>query len=85
MFRFEGYTLDIERHSLRTADREVALRPKNFKLLRYLVENPDRLVSKEELLTAIWPNVIVTDESLTRCMSEVRQAIGDTKQTITAT
>src|SRR5262245_14019492 len=85
MFRFEGYTLDIERHSLRTADREVALRPKNFELLRYLVENPDRLVSKEELLKAIWPNVVVTDESLTRCMSEIRQAIGDTKQTIIAT
>ena len=70
---------------LRTADREVALRPKNFELLRYLVENPDRLVSKEELLKAIWPNVVVTDESLTRCMSEVRQAIGDAKQTIIAT
>src|SRR5215468_1446539 len=85
MLQFEGYTLDIARHSLRAADRKVALRPKNFELLRYLVENPDRLVSKEELLKAIWPNVVVTDESLTRCMSEVRQAIGDTKQTIIAT
>ena len=85
MFRFEGYTLDIARHSLRAADREVALRPKNFELLRYLVENPDRLVTKEELLRAIWPNVVVTDELLTRCMSEVRQAIGDAKQTIIAT
>src|SRR5260370_7690107 len=64
MFRFEGYTLDIARHSLRAADREVALRPKNFELLRYLVENPDRLVTKDELLKAIWPNVVVTDESL---------------------
>src|SRR5215468_1604686 len=85
MLQFEGYTLDIARHSLRAADRKVALRPKNFELLRYLVENPDRLVSKEELPKAIWPNVVVTDESLTRCMSEVRQAIGDTRQTIIAT
>src|SRR5262245_17484560 len=85
MFRFEGYTLDIVRHSLRAADREVALRPKNFELLRYLVENPDRLVTKEELLKAIWPNVTVTDESLMRCVSEVRQAIGDSKQTVIAT
>jgi adenylate cyclase len=85
MFRFEGYTLDTARHSLRAADREVALRPKNFELLRYLVENPDRLVTKEELLKAIWPNVTVTDESLTRCVSEVRQAIGDVRQTIIAT
>src|SRR5262252_8396854 len=85
MFRFEGYTLDIERHSLRTADREVALRPKNFELLRYLVENADRLVTKEELMKAIWPNVVVTDESLSHCVSEVRQALGDSNQTIIAT
>src|SRR5262249_26703657 len=85
MFQFEGYTLDIARHSLRAADREVGLRPKNFELLRYLVENPDRLVTKEELLKAIWPNVVVTDESLMRCVSEVRQAIGDSRQTIIAT
>jgi adenylate cyclase len=85
MFQFEGYTLDIARNSLRTADGEIALRRKSFELLRYLVENPDRLVTKEELLKAIWPNVVVTDDSLTQCVSEVRQAIGDRKQTIIAT
>src|SRR5258708_4352321 len=84
MFRFEGYTLDIARHSLRAADRAVALRPKNFELLRYLVENPDRLVTKDELLKAIWLNVVVTDEALMRCVSEVREAIGDSRQTIIA-
>jgi adenylate cyclase len=85
MLQFEGYTLDIVRHSLRTGDREVALRRKSFELLRYLVENPDRLVTKEELLKAIWPDVLVTDESLAHCVSEVRQALGDSKQTIIAT
>src|SRR5262245_52909111 len=85
MLQFEGYTLDTIRHSLRTGDREVALRRKSFELLRYLVENPDRLVTKAELLTAIWPDVVVTDDSLTHCVSEVRQAIGDSRQTIIAT
>jgi len=85
MLQFEGYTLDIARNLLRAADREIALRRKSFELLRYLVENPDRLVTKEELLKAIWPNVIVTDEVLTQCVSEVRQAIGDSKQTIIVT
>src|SRR5258707_21305 len=85
MFQFEGYTLDVARHSLRAADREVALRRKSFELLRYLVENPDRLVTKEELLKAIWPNAAVADESLTQCVRDVRQAIGDSKQTIIAT
>ena len=85
MFQFEGYTLDIARSSLRAADREVQLRPKSFEVLRYLVENADRLVTKEELIKAIWPNVVVTDKSLTHCISEVRKAIGDSKQAIIAT
>src|SRR5215470_3884683 len=85
MFRFEGYMLDITRNALRTADREVALRPKTFELLRYLVENPDRLVTKEELLKAIWPNVTVTDQVLAHCVSEVREAIGDGDQAMIKT
>jgi len=85
MFQFEGYTLDLVRNALRAADREVALRPKTFELLRYLVENPDRLVTKEELLKAIWPNVTVTDHVLAHCVSEVREAIGDGNQAIIKT
>jgi adenylate cyclase len=85
MFQFEGYTLDTARNALRAADREIALRPKSFELLRYLLENADRLVTKEELLKAIWPNVATTDESLTHCVSEVRKAIGDGSQTIIKT
>src|SRR5260370_16043145 len=85
MFRFEGYTLDIARNALRTADREVPLRPKNLELLRYFVENPDRLVTKEELLKAVWPNVTVTDQVLSHCVSEVREAIGDGDQAIIKT
>ena len=85
MFQFEGYTLDIARHSLRAGDREIALRPKSFEVLRYLVENADRVVTKEELIKAIWPKVIVTDDALTHCVSEVRQAIGDSRQTIIVT
>jgi adenylate cyclase len=85
MFQFEEYTLDIARGLLRAGDREVALRRKSFALLRFLVENPDRLVTKDELLKAIWPDVVVTDESLTQCVSEVRQAIGDSGQTIILT
>jgi adenylate cyclase len=85
MLQFEGYTLDIAHNSLRAADREVTLRRKSLELLRYLAENPGRLVTKEELLKAIWPDVVVTEESLTHCVSEVRQAIGDSKQTIIAT
>jgi adenylate cyclase len=85
MLQFEGFTLDSAHNSLRAADREVTLRRKSMELLRYLAENPGRLVTKEELLKAIWPDVVVTEESLTHCVSEVRQAIGDSNQTIIAT
>ncbi len=85
MFQFEGYTLDVAHNSLRAADREIPLRPKSFEVLRYLIENADRLVTKEELIRAIWPNVIVTDDALMHCVSEARQAIADSKQTLIAT
>src|SRR5262249_55308445 len=85
MFQFEGYTLDVGRSSLRTADRDVQLRPKAFEVLRYLVENADRLVTKEELIQAIWPTVTVTDEALAHCVSEARQAIGDADQAMIKT
>src|SRR2546428_6461125 len=85
MFQFEGYTLDVAHSLLRAADGEIPLRPKSFEVLRYLVENADRLVTKDELITAIWPNVVVADESLTHCVSEVRRAIGDRDQTIIRT
>jgi adenylate cyclase len=85
MFRFRGYTLDVSRGSLSFGEREIELRPKSFEVLRYLVGNADRLVTKEEIIKAVWPNVVVSDESLTRCVFEVRQAISDSDQTIIKT
>jgi DNA-binding winged helix-turn-helix (wHTH) protein len=61
------------------------LRPKSFEVLRYLVEHAGRVGGKEEIIKAVWPDVIVTDESLTRCISEVRRAIGDESQKIIKT
>lgn len=85
IFQFGEYTLDTAQGCLRTADREIDLRPKSFEVLRCLVENAGRLVTKDELIKAVWPNVIVTDESLARCISEVRQAIADSDQKIIKT
>jgi adenylate cyclase len=85
IFHFEGYTLDLRRACLHAGDREIELRPKSFEMLRYLVENAGRLVSKDELIKAVWPNVTVADESLTRCVSDVRLALGDADQRIIKT
>jgi TolB-like protein len=84
-FCFESFTLDLRRGCLRREDREVELRPKSFEVLRYLVENAGRLVPKDELIRAVWPNVVVTDESLTRCVSDVRLALEDDDQRIIKT
>src|SRR5215218_2796671 len=85
IYRFEGLTLDLHRGCLTSADGERALRPKSFEVLRHLVENAGRLVSKQELVSAIWPRVSVNDDSLARCVSEVRLAIGDRQQRIIKT
>jgi len=76
-FRFENVTLDLGHGSLRDANGVIELRSKSFEVLCYLVVNAGRLVTKEELLQAIWPNVTVSDESLTRCISDIRHALQD--------
>jgi adenylate cyclase len=83
--QFERFTLDIARGRLCAEDEDIKLRPKSFDVLRYLVENADRLVTKDELVRAVWDKVVVTDESLTRCMSDVRLALGDADQRIIKT
>lgn len=77
---FEGLSLDLERGCLKSIQGELPLRPKSFEVLRYLVENAGRLISKQELMSAVWPRVNVNDDSLARCISEVRAAIGDHRQ-----
>jgi adenylate cyclase len=83
--QFQSFTLDLQRLSLRGPAGEVDLRPKSFEVLRYLAEHAGRVIPKDEVIKAVWPNVTVTDESLTRCISEVRRAIGDEAQQIVKT
>jgi adenylate cyclase len=75
-FYFENYTLDIDGGCLWATDREIRLRPKTFAVLSHLVQNAGRLVTKSDLIDAVWPNIVVTDESLMQCVSEARRALG---------
>ena len=75
--RFGRYVLDLDRGSLLLEGNEVALRPKTFAVLRHLVANPGRLVSKEELFAAVWPNLVITDDALVQSIGELRRALGD--------
>lgn len=73
---FAGFDVDLERGELRVCGAPVALRPKSFALLVYLARHPGRLLSKDELIEAVWPDVAVTDDSLVQCISELRAALG---------
>lgn len=75
--RFGGFTLDLARAELLRHGREVPLRPKTFALLAYLARNPSRVLSKQELLDAVWPGLVVTEDSLTQCIHDLRTALGD--------
>ena len=56
---------------------EITLRPKTFAVLRHLVESSGRLVSKDELFAAVWPNLAVTDDALVQSIGELRRGLGD--------
>lgn len=55
--------------------QRVELRPKSSEVLKYLLDHPERVVSKSELLDAVWPGCAVTDDSLVQCIVEIRRAI----------
>jgi len=84
-FRFGSFTLDLERLCLDGPSGHADLRRKSFDVLRYLVEHAGRIVTKEELIKAVWPDVTVSDDSLTQCISEVRRALGEASQQIIKT
>src|SRR5689334_9638751 len=79
---FGAFTLDLARGSLRHGNDDVKLRPKSFQILRYLVKNRGRLISKEELIHAVWEDTAVSDNSVAQCLLEIRRALGADSQQI---
>ncbi|GLS35542.1 hypothetical protein GCM10010869_11300 [Mesorhizobium tianshanense] len=77
--------LDLERGTLRRDGEIVPVRPKTFDLLAFLARNPGRVLSKDELFEAVWPGIIVTEDSLTQCIHDVRKCIGDETQSLVRT
>ena len=61
------------------------MRPKSFALLRLLVENAGRLVDRDAIMAAVWPDVVVTDELITQCIRDIRKALGDEAQQLLKT
>src|SRR6266404_1392293 len=82
---FDGFTLDLTRGRLQRGQKEIKLRPKSFEVLRYLIENNGRLISKDELIHAVWVEAAVTDDSLVQCLKDIRRALGDEAQQVIKT
>src|SRR5262249_59500002 len=76
MIEFPPYRLDLHAGRLWHGEEPVALRPKAWALLCYLAERPGILVTKDELHVAVWGETIVSDDTLTRTLGELRQVLG---------
>jgi len=76
-FFFAGHTLDTERRELLRDGKPVAVEPQVFDLLTYLLQNRDRVVSKDDLIAAIWGGRIVSDSTLVSRINAARKAVGD--------
>lgn len=80
IFEFGGFQLDVEKRLLKRSDSEtVALTPKVFETLLYLVENKGRVIEKDELMSAIWPDTVVEENNLSQNISILRRALGENR------
>jgi TolB-like protein len=77
LYRFEDFTLDTERRELHRADGLLPIEPQVFDLLTYLIDNRKRVVSKDDLIAAVWCGRIVSDATLDSRVNAARRAIGD--------
>lgn len=76
-YLFDKYSLDPEKFELKENDELVAVEPQVFNLLKLLIENRDRMVSKDEIITEVWNDKIVSDASIANRIKFARSAVGD--------
>ena len=77
LYLFEDFVLDPDRRELRRGDVVIAVQPRVFDLLEYLIANRDRVVGKDDILEAVWGGRIVSESALTTRINATRTAIGD--------
>ncbi len=77
IIEFSPFQLDTDRAELRAGDGPIAVEPKAFALLCLLVENPDRVISKDEMIAAVWGGRFISDAAVSTALKLVRKALGD--------
>src|SRR5258707_13147387 len=80
VYRFGQFALDARKRTLCRADSPVVLTAKAFDVLLFLAQHPNRLVTKEELLNAVWGDTFVEEGNLTQYISHLRKALGDASE-----
>ena len=75
IYVFSDCILDADRRELRRAGQVVAIEPKVFQVLLYLLQHRDRIVTKDDLFAHCWPGTFVSEATLTRCLAKVRQVV----------
>jgi DNA-binding winged helix-turn-helix (wHTH) protein/TolB-like protein len=81
VFSFDDVTVELRTGEVSKAGAVVALEPKAFKLLVFLIENKDRLVEKEEILDVLWKDINVTENALASAIAKLRRTLGDDSKT----
>src|SRR3954465_475189 len=76
-FLFADHTIDCDRRELRRGAEAIPVEPQVFDLLIYLVQNRERVVSKDDLIASVWGGRIVTDSTLASRINAARKALGD--------
>jgi DNA-binding winged helix-turn-helix (wHTH) protein len=74
---FEDFALDMDRRELRRGGAAISVTPQVIDLLDYLIRNRDRVVSKDDIISAVWDGRVISDAALTTRINAVRRAIGD--------
>src|SRR5215813_2994952 len=80
VYLFDGHRVDVAKRLVYGPDsKPIPLKAKAFDTLVYLVENPGRIVERDELLAAVWPDTVVEENNLTQHISSLRRLFGETK------
>src|SRR5579864_5124375 len=80
LYRFGQFELDSRRRTLSRANSPIPLTPKAFDVLLFLAQNPNRLITKEELLQAVWGDTFVEEGNLKQYISHLRKALADNSE-----
>src|SRR5437588_6689654 len=77
VYRFEDVQVVLAQSRVRRGDQDRVLRQQAFHILVYLLEQRDRVVTKQELADRFWQDTAVTDNALVQCIADIRKALGD--------